>query len=137
MRDVFRLLAYLLRLSKDIRFARLTIIIVAVTGAVSGVASTGMMALITRELTRKSTSPTLVPWLFVACCVMLPGFRFLSQKLLIELTLKSLVDLRLRLTRSILAAPLRHLETVGPHRLLATLTTDINVFVESITGIPL
>ncbi len=137
MRDVFRLLAYLLRLSKDIRFARLTIIIVAITGAVSGVASTGMMALITRELTRKGTSPSLVPWLFVACCVMLPGFRFLSQKLLIELTLKSLVDLRLRLTRSILAAPLRHLEKVGPHRLLATLTTDINVFVDSITGIPL
>jgi putative ATP-binding cassette transporter len=137
MRDVFRLLAYLLRLSKDIRFARLTIIIVAIAGTVSGIASTSMMALISRELTRKSTSPTLVPWLFVACCVMLPGFRFLSQKLLVELTLKSLVDLRLRLTRSILAAPLRHLEKLGPHRLLATLTTDINVFVESIVGIPL
>jgi len=137
MRDVFRLLAYLLRLSKDIRFARLTIIVVAVAGTVSGVASTSMMALITRELTRKGGSPTLVPWLFVACCVMLPGFRFLSQKLLIELTLKSLVDLRLRLTRSILAAPLRHLEKLGPHRLLATLTTDINVIVDSITGIPL
>ncbi|HEX3528587.1 MAG TPA: cyclic peptide export ABC transporter [Thermoanaerobaculia bacterium] len=130
-------MAYLLRLSKDIRFARLTIIVVAVAGAVSGVASTSMMALITRELTRKGAGPTLVPWLFVACCVMLPGFRFLSQKLLIELTLKSLVDLRLRLTRSILAAPLRHLEKLGPHRLLATLTTDINVIVDSITGIPL
>jgi putative ATP-binding cassette transporter len=47
-----------------------------------------------------------------------------------------LVDLRLRLTRSILAAPLRQLEKLGPHRLLATLTNDINVIVDSITGLP-
>jgi len=137
MRDVFRLFSYLLRLSKDIRFARVTVVIIAIAGAVSGVSSTAMMALITQELTRKSINSTLLPWLFLACCVMLPGFRFLSQKLLIELTLKSLVNLRLRLTRAILAAPLRQLEKVGPHRLLATLTTDINVIVESLTSIPL
>ena len=137
MRDVSRLLAYLLRLAKDIRYARLTVVVIAIAGTVSGISSTVMMALITQELTRKSIDPALLPWLFLACCVMLPSFRFLSQKLLIELTLKSLVNLRLRLTRAILAAPLRHLEKVGPHRLLATLTTDINVIVESITGIPL
>jgi putative pyoverdin transport system ATP-binding/permease protein len=137
MRDVFRLLAYLLRLSKDIPYARVSIVLIAVAGAVSGIASTGMMALITQSLTRQGTSGAVLPWLFLALCVALPSFRFLSQKLLIDLTQRSLVKLRLRLTRAILGAPLRHLEKVGPHRLLATLTNDINVIVDSISAIPL
>lgn len=68
---------------------------------------------------------------------MLPVFRFASQVLLIDMTQKSLLAFRLRLARNILAAPLRHLEKVGPNRLLAMLTNDITTIVDSMAVIPL
>jgi len=141
MRDLFRLMSFLLRMSKDIRFARLAVVLVAITGGVSGIASTGMMALITQTLTRRGAGVSWhgvsAPWAFLFLCLALPSFRFVSQWLLIGLTQKSLLTLRLRLTRAVLGAPLRHLEQLGPHRLLATLTADINTIVESIGAIPL
>src|SRR5262249_15124383 len=137
MRDIFRLLTYILRLAQNVRLARTKIVLIAIAGTVSGISSTIMMALITESLTRKGADPVKLSWIFLRCTITLPGFRFLSQKLLIDLTQRSLVNLRLRLSRSILAAPLRHLERVGPHRLVATLTTDIATIVESLGMIPL
>jgi putative ATP-binding cassette transporter len=134
--NIVRLLSFLLRLSKGIRYARLRIAAIAVAGIVSGVASTSMIALITQILTGKGSRTALLTGLFITLCIVLPIFRFMSQMLLINLTQQSLLALRLRLSRSILAAPLRHLETIGPHRLLATLTTDIGTLVDSMAMIP-
>jgi putative ATP-binding cassette transporter len=137
MMNIFRLLSFLLRLSKEVRHARLRIALIAIAGVIGGVASTSMVALVTEILTRKNSRTGLLAGLFIVLCVALPIFRFLSQVLLIDLAQRSLLAFRLRLARSILAAPLRHLETVGQHRLLATMTTDITTIVESITMIPL
>ncbi|HYU33151.1 MAG TPA: cyclic peptide export ABC transporter [Thermoanaerobaculia bacterium] len=137
MMNIVRLLSFLLRLSKEIRFSRLRIVLIAITGIISGVASTSMIALVTQILSRQESRTALLTGLFITLCLVLPLFRFLSQILLIDLTQKSLLSLRLRLARSILAAPLRHLERVGPHRLLATLTNDINVIVDAMAMIPL
>lgn len=137
MMNIVRLLSFLLRLSKGIRFARLRIVFIAAAGIISGVASTSMIALITQILTETGSRTVLLTGLFIALCLVLPVFRFISQMLLINLTQQSLLALRLRLARSILAAPLRHLETVGRHRLLATLTTDIGVLVDSMAMIPI
>lgn len=137
MMNIFRLLSFLLRLSKGIPHSRLRIVLIAVAGIISGLANTAMIALVTQILTKQESRTALFTGLFIALCVILPCFRFVSQMLLIDLTQKSLLEFRLRLSRNILAAPLRHLETVGPHRLLATLTTDINVIVDSLSAIPL
>jgi len=137
MMNIVRLLSFLLRLSQGIRFARLRIVFIAAAGIISGVASTSMIALVTQILTEKGNRTALLTGLFIALCVVLPVFRFISQMLLINLTQQSLLALRLRLARSILSAPLRHLETVGPHRLLATLTTDIGVLVDAMAMIPI
>ncbi len=137
MMNIVRLLSFLLRLSKEVRFSRLRIVIIAVAGIISGVASTSMIALITQILTERGSRTTLLIGLFITLCLVLPVFRFVSQMLLIDLTQKSLLAFRLRLARNILAAPMRHLEKVGPHRLLATLTNDIGVIVDAMTAIPL
>lgn len=137
MMSIVRLLSFLIRLSKDIPHARLRIAIIAVAGIISGVASTGMIALVTQILTGLGDRTALLTGLFITLCVVLPVFRFFSQMLLIDLSQKSLLQLRLRLARSILSAPLRHLEKVGPHRLLATLTNDIGVLVDSMAQIPI
>lgn len=137
MMNIARLLSFLLRLSKEVPHARLRIFFIAVAGIVGGVASTSMVALITEILTESGDRTTLLTGLFILLCVALPIFRFVSQILLIDLAQKSLLAFRLRLARSILGAPLRHLETVGPHKLLATLTGDITTIVEALTMLPL
>ena len=139
MRDLFRLLGFLLWMSKDIRFSRQAVALIAIGSSVGGIASAAMMALITQALTPTKGQGTTVmlPWVFAALCLILPAFRFLSQWLLIWLTQRSFLTLRLRLTRAILGAPLRHLEQLGPHRLVATLVNDINYIVDSIALIPI
>jgi putative ATP-binding cassette transporter len=49
----------------------------------------------------------------------------------------ALYDLRLGLCRQILGAPLRQLETLGPHRLLAALTDDVPTITSIVTVIPI
>lgn len=137
MRQIIHLLSFLLRLSKEIRFSRVRMVVIAAAGLIGGVASTSMIALVTEILTRQGSRTAMMTGLFIALCVILPCFRYLSQILLIDLSQKSLLAFRLRLSRNVLAAPLRHLEGVGPHRLLATLTNDIGMIVDSMTMIPL
>ena len=137
MADLLKLVSFLLRLSKEIPFSRLRMAVIAGAGLIGGVASTAMMALVTEILTREGGRTAQLTWLFIALCVILPVFRFISQMVLIDLSQKSLLAFRLRLARNILSAPLRHLEKVGPHRLLASLTNDINVIIDSLSMIPL
>ena len=137
MRNIGRLLSFLLRFTRDIRYSRLTIVTIALTGAVGGIASTSMIALITRILTQQGQPVRDLIWLFAALCLVLPVVRFVSQILLINLTQKALLRMRLMLVRRVLAAPLRHLEQLGPHRLLATLTNDIGMIVDALTVLPL
>jgi putative ATP-binding cassette transporter len=135
MLALFRMLSYLLRLSRDIRFSRWMMAVIAFTGIASGFASTGMMALVNRIINRGTPAQGLV-WAFVGLCIALPLFRYLSQFLLSKLTQAGLVVLRMRLMRSILAAPLSRLETIGAPRLLATINGDVGIIVDSLGMVP-
>jgi putative ATP-binding cassette transporter len=75
-------------------------------------------------------------WAFIGLCIGLPSFRYLSQVLLTKLTQNSIVVLRMRLTRSILSAPLSRLEAVGAPKLLTTLTGDVGSIVGALAMIP-
>jgi putative pyoverdin transport system ATP-binding/permease protein len=131
-----RVLAYLLQLSRNIRFSRGLMLLSGLTGLASGLASVGMMALINTLINRKGTSAQALIWLFAGLCIGLPVLRYTSQLLLTRLTRDGLTVLRMRLTRSILAAPLRQLETIGAPRLLATLTNDVAAIVAALGMVP-
>jgi putative ATP-binding cassette transporter len=137
MRAVFQLLKFLIRLSSDIPLSRLRIGVIAVTGVASGVASTTMIALLTSIVSKPGSAAASRVAAFAALCVALPACRFLSQALLVDLTQSSLLALRLRLSRQVLSAPLRQLEEAGAARLMATLTTDINMIADAMSMIPL
>ncbi|HEV8581208.1 MAG TPA: cyclic peptide export ABC transporter [Thermoanaerobaculia bacterium] len=137
MRDLVKLLSFLLRLSKGMPYSRLMMIGIIVAGVVSGLANTGMIGLINSLLTKGGATPSRLGWAFVGLCVALPVFRLISQVLLIHWSQRSLLGLRLQLCRRILAAPLRQLEGIGPHRLLAVVTTDISQIVEALVNLPL
>ena len=85
-----------------------------------------------------NTAPTSNQFIiiFFALCITLPLARFGSEAMLINLSSKAMLGLRMRLSRQILSAPLRRLEELGPHRLLATLTEDVPAIGNSLVNIP-
>jgi putative ATP-binding cassette transporter len=75
--------------------------------------------------------------LFIGLCLVIPLSGFAAQALLVRLTAQAARDLRIRLSRQILAAPYRLLEEIGIPRLLATITDDIPSVTTGITSLPL
>jgi putative ATP-binding cassette transporter len=136
MRDLVKLLSFLVQVTRGIRFARPAIVLVVATGAAGGFATTALIAMITRIVNSPGTPPLGVVWGFVALCVALPLFRFLSQVLLLDITQAAMLGLRMRLTRHILAAPLHRLEEIGSARLLATLTNDVGEVINALGMLP-
>src|SRR5688572_29645681 len=114
------------------RYSSASILLSAVLfGALSGAASTGILALINRALASPdpASSRGLV-WSFIALCLVVPLTRVASALIVLLLGLRAAAELRLDLSRRILSAPLRRLEELGSHRLMVALTDDIG----SITG---
>ncbi|MFP5285236.1 MAG: hypothetical protein ACLGI9_05820, partial [Thermoanaerobaculia bacterium] len=124
MLEIVKLLSYLLRMSRHISFSRWTIAIAIVTGLISGIGLTGLLAIISSLIVGRPNVENPL-WAFAAFCVIVPTSRLISQSLFNGLATRALFETRLQSCRKILAAPLRSLEEIGPHRLLATLTDDI------------
>jgi putative ATP-binding cassette transporter len=136
MRELIRLLSFLVRLSKEIPHSRLVLAISTLTGIAGGVASTVLIALTATILNRAGSPPPLYTGAFLGLCLLLPVSRFLSELLLLNLSQKALLALRVRLSQRVLAAPLSQLESLGAPRLLATLTNDIGMIIDAIGLLP-
>jgi len=136
MLEIIKLLSYLLRMSRHISFSRWTIAIALTTGLMSGIGLTGLLAIISSLIVGKPNVEHPL-YAFIALCVVVPTSRLISQSLFNGLATRALFETRLQSCRKILAAPLRSLEEIGPHRLLATLTDDITSLTTALTQIPL
>jgi putative ATP-binding cassette transporter len=106
------------------------------TSFLAGVGYTMLLALIKRALGDGLTSQPGLAWTFVAFCLAVPICGFASQMVLLYLTSKAAYELRVQLSRQILATPLQQLEKLGPHRLLVTLSQDINSVIELVNVLP-
>ncbi len=136
MRELIRLLSFLVRLSKDIPHSRVVLAISSLAGVAGGFASTVLIALTAAILNRGGSPPPLYAGAFLGLCALLPVSRFLSQLLLLHVSQRALLALRVRLSQRVLAAPLSQLESLGAPRLLATLTNDIGLIIDSIGLLP-
>ncbi|MCY1022904.1 cyclic peptide export ABC transporter [Pyxidicoccus sp. MSG2] len=101
------------------------VLLAVLCGLISGACSAGLLALINDTLAARDTSVSGGAAMFALLGLGTLLSRISAQVLLARLHQGALFHLRLRLSRNILAAPLRRLETLGRHRLLATLTDDI------------
>jgi putative ATP-binding cassette transporter len=119
------------------RYSGSMLLLSIIAGIASGAANTGLLAIINEALRNGSSTSSRSLWGFVALCLLLPATRYASEMLLTNLGQDALLDLRLRLSRQILEAPLRRLEEIGPHRLLATLTDDVPAITNVVTMVPL
>src|SRR5689334_2081469 len=127
---MLKLLALLLRTSR--RIAILSIL----AGCLSGFCSAALVALI--NILIHSPTPTAASYVFGFVILMVVMFASTvgSQVILVHLAQGALFDLRMHLSRRILATPLRQLETLGPHRLLAVLTDDISDLSNALLNLP-
>jgi putative ATP-binding cassette transporter len=117
--------------------SRTVVMLSLVAGVISGASNAALLAVINGALKRDQAAPALLLVAFVGLCVLLPLTRFASETRLNILGQDALATLRMDLIRRALAAPLRHVEQVGPDRLLAALTDDIPLITGSIVVIPL
>lgn len=132
-----KLIRFLLDGSRGIRHSKAIICAVIATGIASGLINTALLAGLNGALTgNASTRSSLLRW-FVALCILLPAARFASEVLLNYLASWGIFNLRLELSRKIVSTPLRRLEEIGAHRLLATMTEDIPVITNALTAVPL
>ena len=112
------------------------VLVAAVVGGLSGAASVGLIAMIREALRDPGGGAAWLPGLFTALCGLVLLTKIVSQVLLTRLAQDSISRLLLTLCDRILAAPLRGLETIGAHRVLASLTTDVTVISQVIHGLP-
>ncbi|HKY04640.1 MAG TPA: cyclic peptide export ABC transporter [Blastocatellia bacterium] len=126
-----RVVSFLLKHSSS------TLILAIIAGIASGAANTGLLAVLNAGLASEGASRRTLMWWFVGLCLFLPVTRCISEVLLNRMGQEALYDLRLKLCGQILGAPLRQLEQLGPHRLLAALTDDVPTITNVVTVIPI
>ncbi len=136
MGNLLKLMFVIGKWSKGIRHSRMLIAFAIVSSLLAGVGYTMLIALIKNALADGLLSESNLMWSFVALCLAIPICGFASQILLLYLTSNAAYELRVQLSRQILAAPLRQLEKLGPSRLLATATQDIGSVIELVTVLP-
>ncbi|MDF5711066.1 MAG: cyclic peptide export ABC transporter [Nostoc sp. S4] len=105
-------------------------------GILSGGTAAGLIALINTTLNHNQASKTILISSFVGLCLLRLVANFISQVLLIKISQKAILNLRIILSHRILTSPLRQLEKIGVHRLLAVLIEDIQTISNTIIIIP-
>ncbi len=84
------------------------------TGFLSGGSSAGLIALISRSISQSSSgSLTSIGWAFIGLALVSLITSIVSQVTLIRLAQRAIFQLRLTLSRQILASDLAHLEKLG------------------------
>jgi putative ATP-binding cassette transporter len=117
-------------------YSRRTVILAIIGGMINGGCNAALLAIVHAALTSgREASPNLLRG-FIALWIVLPISRIASQVTLSLVVQTAVYDLRMHLSRQILAAPLRQLEEVGPHRLLATLNEDVGAVSNALANIP-
>jgi len=117
--------------------ARRVLVASVFAGMVSGALSVALLALVNAALRAEEGGPsTQLGLLFLALILVVSATRVISVALLATLGQGMVRDLRIELSREVLSSPLARLEAFGPHRLLATLTDDINAITQALAFVP-
>src|SRR5262245_43747638 len=130
------LIRFLLKNSRAVKQAPLWMGVIIVVGIIGGGTNAALLAMLGYLLGHIAPASNKLIIIYVALCIALPLTRFGSEAMLLNLSSKAMLVLRMRLSRQILSAPLRRLEEFGPHRLLATLAEDVPIIGNSLVTIP-
>jgi putative ATP-binding cassette transporter len=119
------------------RASRVLFALAFAAGVVSGLSSVGLIAVVDHALRQAPASRAALGLGFAALCLIRLLTGFASQVWLVRLAERGILNARLRLSRQILAAPLRQLEEIGAARLLAALTDDVAAITNAFIIVPI
>src|SRR6266581_1969490 len=126
---MIKLISFLLRHSRGLVVGAL------LAGIAAGASSMGLLAVIGSRINNHVPPSTLL-LIFVGLCLVYPLSKAASELLLATISQRAFYDLRMQLSRQILAAPLRQLEELGTPRLYAALTDDVNSITNAVLLMP-
>ena len=110
------------------------IALVAAMGILSGLASSAFVAIVNTALHTHKGYVLILG--FVAIAVLRIATNVLSQWYVIKFAQQATLDLGDRLARRVVETPFRTLESVGPPRIMTTLTDDVSTLATALTSIP-
>jgi putative ATP-binding cassette transporter len=120
-----RLLSFFTRCSNNINYSRTILVGAIVAGILGGAANSAVLVVINSTLAARNRSSLRLIVAFAILCVVVAISKFVAQVLLIRFSTGAVAELRVNLSRQVVRSPLRKLEEIGPHRLLAVFTEDI------------
>ncbi|WP_437642643.1 cyclic peptide export ABC transporter [Sorangium sp. So ce854] len=120
-----------------VRRARRPLLLAIAAGVISGLSGAGIIALVQEALSAGGRPAARLAWAFAGLAVLGVASKAASQVLLTRLGQAMIAELRMQLGRRILEAPLRRIEQLGPHRLLAALNDDPAVITQAYVFLPL
>ncbi|WP_187653389.1 cyclic peptide export ABC transporter [Xenorhabdus sp. PB62.4] len=118
------LIAYLYRQSWVL------LLVSTISALISGFAGASIVGMISQGVTETINLTTFL-WSFFGICFIFFITKTISEITLSHLAQAAIFSLRLSLSNKILRAPLKKLNKIGRHGLLAVLTKDVDVFVHS------
>ena len=116
--------------------SRGAVLLAAMASIASGVLNAGILALLNNVLGTSERTLNQAA-LYFALLILVFVLRLVAEVLLVSLAQGTIFKLRMQLSRRILGVELRHLEDVGAHRILSSLTDDIPMLALSINSLPI
>lgn len=135
MQGLLQLFKVLVNWTKTVPGSRKRILLAVLTGAVAGFGSTVLIWVINAALGGNVSVRTVSA--FALLCLVIPTAGFLAQTSLYRLMAHATEELRLQISRQILAAPYRGLEEMGVHKITATITEDVPAVITALVNMPL
>ena len=127
---ILRLLAFYLK------FSRPLVVFAVLVGLLAGSTSVVLIGLINSRISHPDLGAEEYIWIFIALAFAQFVLTIIPGVLATHLAERTGFDLRLRLCRQILRTPLRELEETGNHKILATLTQDIQNITTACVQVP-
>ena len=127
---ILRLLAFYLK------FSRPLVVFSVLVGLLAGSTSVVLISLINNRISHPDVAGKEYLWVFVALAFAQFVLTIIPGLLATHLAERTGFDLRLRLCRQVLRTPLRQLEESGNHKILATLTQDIQNITSACIQVP-
>lgn len=104
-------------------------------GAVTGVATMGMIAVITRSIGAPASAEAIVAFVGAALLVLLAGA--VASNALVRVTQTAVDRLRLRIVDDVLDMTMRRFERYGSSRIMSILTDDLTAVGQAVQALPL
>src|SRR5437868_4897951 len=120
-----------------LRASRATVLLAMAAALLGGLSTAGVLVFIRWWMAHGGHGTPVFLWAFVGVCLGAVLSKLLSQLLLVSLSRRAVARLVMHLSGNLLAAPLAHLEDLGPTRLQTTLTQDVQTIVQGLSAFPL